>query len=353
LVGRERAQGSRLSLHELRLSGACMHRFLLLSLLLASGVAQQWPPIGIIDFYGRRTVAESDLRAALQIREGDSVPRTRIEIEQRLRSVPGVEAAQINLVCCEENKAILYVGIREKGAPALQFRAAPTGSVRLTPEVVRLGEEFDRAHENAIRRGVFGEDRSRGYSLMDDSAARAVQLRFIPLANRQLAQLIDVLRSSNDSGQRAIAAQVMAYADDRASVVKALSAAILDPAENVRNNAVRALALLAFHAQDTRSGISVPTEPLVELLNSPVWTDLNKASLALSQLTEKRDPALLALLREKAFPALVDIASWKTPGHAQPAFFILGRMAGLSDEQTFAAWQRGDRASVIAAARQR
>ncbi len=47
---------------------------------------------------------------------------------------------------------------------------------------------------------------------------------------------------------------------------------------------------------------------------------------------------------------LVEMARWKSEGHAMAAFIILGRIAGYSDEAAEAAWHRGEREEVIGAA---
>ncbi len=79
----------------------------------------------------------------------------------------------------------------------------------------------------------------------------------------------------------------------------------------------------------------------------PVWTDRNKASAALQTLSASRDAALLAGLRKDALRPLIEMARWKSEGHARPAFEILARMAGYSDEAAEAAWGRGERELVI------
>src|SRR5215217_4490443 len=62
--------------------------------------AQQMPPLGIIDFYGLRTLPESTVRRTLGIREGDPVPDSAGPATRRLRALPGVADARLNLVCC-------------------------------------------------------------------------------------------------------------------------------------------------------------------------------------------------------------------------------------------------------------
>jgi hypothetical protein len=44
------------------------------------------------------------------------------------------------------------------------------------------------------------------------------------------------------------------------------------------------------------------------------------------------------------------MARWKSKGHALAPFLIVGRLAGFSDDAAFAAWERGDRETVIKAA---
>jgi len=73
-------------------------------------VTAQNPPIGIIDFYGLRSVSEQRARQALQIKEGDSVPESRKEAQHRLEALPDVQQALLNPTCCESGRSILYVG---------------------------------------------------------------------------------------------------------------------------------------------------------------------------------------------------------------------------------------------------
>jgi hypothetical protein len=316
-------------------------------------VRAQLPPIGAIDLYGVRKISPDRVREALGIAVGDSVSGLALlTAPTRLAEIPGVSAAALDPVCCLDGRTTLYVGIAEDGTPPLAFREAPDGASRLAPDVVAAGEAFGEALMSAVQRGVAGEDASQGHSLMVDSAARAIQTRFVEFAARDLDTLRAVLRTSADADHRALAAQVIAYAADKKLVVPDLVEAMRDPSSAVRNNATRALAVIAVYAQrHPELGIRVPYEPFIDLLNSVVWTDRNKASFALVQLTQSRDSALLAALAERAFDSLVDIARWTPPGHAAPGVIILGRIAGISDEEILAKLQRGEREAIIAAAR--
>ncbi len=84
-----------------------------------------------------------------------------------------------------------------------------------------------------------------------------------------------------------------------------------------------------------------------------LWTDRNKSSLALVRLTEHRDPAILAELRQHALPSLKEMARWKVSGHAYAPFFLLGRVAGFAEKEINEAWEHGDHAAFVDAAAKR
>jgi hypothetical protein len=327
---------------------------LLLTFVISPHAGGQIPPIGIIDFYGLRTVREDQLRAALGVREGDAFPQPKAEVEQRLGTVPGVVRARISGVCCDAGRSIMFVGIEETGAPSIRFRPAPTGTVRLRDDLLRTSAALDVAAQAAILRGDAAEDQSRGHSLMHDSAARAIQERYIGFAARDSALLRDVLRNSADSAHRALAAEVIAYGTDKSAAVPELTAAMLDPSSAVRNNAMRALALIAIYAHGhPELRITVSPAPFIDMLSSPIWTDRNKSSMALMQLTEPRDSTLLRDLRARALPVLIEMARWRSQQHAVPSLVILGRIGGMSEDAIAAAVIRGDRQAIIAASVER
>jgi hypothetical protein len=319
-----------------------------------------FPPLGIIDFYGLRSGSEAQVLEALPYHLGDTINIDQFKsqkhaVEQKLASVPGVVEARLTVVCCDLNgasgrKSILYVGIEESSNRCPEFQPAPTGNVRLTPDVLTAVDDYEVAFHKAILAGNFAEDDSQGHSLASDPTERASQLKFLQLADAHLANLRDVLHKSSDSQQRAIAAQVLGYVKDKQAIVPDLVAAMRDPDPDVRNNASRALLVFAaFSPKPPASKVDVPAEPFIRLLNSCVWSDRNKSAGALVELSEKRDPALLAELRKQALPALIEMANWKSSGHALDALQTLGRLTDDAIQKRIA---QGDRAAIITAAKQ-
>lgn len=320
--------------------------------LFAPALTAQSPVVATVDFYGLRHVSDSVARTALGIAPGDTLTALRMAMATgRLASVPGVVNARLEPVCCTGGRTMLYVGVEEEGAPTLRFRAAPTDTVPLPGPVIQAGNAFAAAFDSALAHQDFAEDDSAGHQLMHDPAARAVEEGFIPLATRYAGRLREVLRRSADADARALAVQILAYAADKRSVVGDLEYGMSDPDPGVRNNAIRALALIAMLAQrHPERHITIAYEPFVDLLNSPIWTDRNKASFALLALTTDRDSTLLAMLRARALPALVEMARWQNPGHALAACIMLGRLGGMSEQELQEAWASGDRERFIRAA---
>ena len=124
-----------------------------------------------------------------------------------------------------------------------------------------------------------------------------------------------------------------------------------DPDEGVRNNAMRALLVFTYTKPTPRRPTPrVPEAPFIEFLGSPVWTDRNKSVGAVAELSRTRDPRLLARLRATALGPLVEMARWKSAGHAEPALVILARLADRPDAEAGTAMTNGGREAIISAA---
>ena len=167
-----------------------MSRWVVLCLLITvCGATGQEFRIGIIDLYGLNRVAADEVRRALTFKEGDTIslggdgrPAFLIASENRVEQLPGVVRARTRIVCCDQGRAIVYVGVEESGAITTRFRDVPAGGARLVPDIVQGGGEFSRALMQAVQRGDAEEDRSEGHALNRDPAMRAIQDRFLVYA---------------------------------------------------------------------------------------------------------------------------------------------------------------------------
>ena len=309
------------------------------------------PTVDVLDFFGLGKIPEARIRKVLGFKEGDPFPHSKGDIEERLDAQPDVVESHLEAVCCDEGKAVLYVGIEEKGSIHFDPREPPEGDVELPKEILSGYRDFLEAYALAARRNALAEDLTHGHSLMADALAREIQLKFVDLAKADQAILRNVLRNSSDDEQRAAAVYVMTYAPDKRTIIDDLQFALRDADPDVRANGVRGLTAIAVYARlHPDSGIRIEPTWFIEMLNSVSWSDRHHALEALQILTDKRDAATMTLLRERALPALLEMSRWKTLTHALPAFMLMGRLTDLTDEQIEDAWTKGDREAVIAAA---
>jgi hypothetical protein len=160
--------------------------------------------------------------------------------------------------------------------------------------------------------------------------------------------LKSVLESADDAEQRQTAAEMLGYANTSRDQIAALVHANRDSDSGVRNNAIRALGVIARSKQ--RTSAMIPADPFIELLNSGIWTDRNKSAALLAILTEQRDPNLLSRLRTQALKSLTEMARWHSRGHADTARLLLGRIAGIEEKRLVAMLQNGEVEQIVEAA---
>ncbi|HZT29079.1 MAG TPA: HEAT repeat domain-containing protein [Bryobacteraceae bacterium] len=314
--------------------------------LLAYGQA---PRTGDIEFYGLHKVSAERLLKVLKLKKGDPIPPSKGDLEDRLERVSGIVQARVEAVCCEGDFASLFIGVEERGTPHFALRSPPEGDAHLPPGIVDTYRRFLAAAETAARRGSTAEDLTQGHSLMADPDSRDLQEQFASYARDHLALLRQVLRTSADDEQRAMAATIIGYAPDKKAVVNDLEYAIQDPDEAVRSNAARALGAIAVLARlDPGRAIRISPTWFVEMLNSIVLSDRLRAAGILAGLTEQDGAETLTQIRDRALSSVVEMARWKNLRYALPAFLLAGRMAGLPEPEIQDAWSRSDRERVLA-----
>jgi hypothetical protein len=311
----------------------------------------QVPTIGVVEVFGARNISPDDIRRIVGATPGGRLPSSKGAVEDRLQAIKGIDSASLEAACCENGKVILYIGIHEQGGPQLAFREYPTESPDMPEAISKAYSHFlDRVQE-AGKAGEGAEDLSAGHSLLSNPAARQAQQDFIPLANVHSAELRDILHRSSDSDHRAMAAYVLGYSSDKKAALEDLTYALHDPDATVRSNATRAIAAIAvYSAKNPSADLRIQPSWFVELLNSPVFTDRNNAAIALVTLTESRDPAILEEIRTGALLSVVEMARWKHLPHALPAYILLGRTAGIKENELQDAWSKGERDRIIAMA---
>ncbi len=293
--------------------------------------------IGEIEFFGYSGIDLKQLKESLPVQEGDEFnieergQLTKIlrEIEESVQEVLARPTTDILPVCCDrQGNWMIYIGLSGKDP---LYHPQPEENKKLPGKIMNLYERFEKQLEDAIKRGVSQEDQSQGYALSIDPPLRKTQLEMREYALDQGDLVRDVLMNAKDDKHRIAAAEILGYAQQSKPQILALIHAARDENHIVRNNATRAFWILANSNPDLAA--EVPIEFYIDMLLSKKWTDANKASLALSSITEQRNPEILNLLRRKDVQErLVEMARWRT-WHAGYAKYVLGRIAGIDEER--------------------
>jgi hypothetical protein len=310
------------------------------------------PKIGLIEIFGERKVSDQKIRGAVGVKPGDPLPPSEAT-EDRINKLNGILASRLQAVCCTpDRRMILYVGVEERDSPHMEFHPAPAGDNKIPVELYDNYLSLLESVESSIRGNNADEDLTNGYSLMADPYARVIQQNFIPAVEKNLGILAEVVRQSSDPEQRAAAAYLMQYGPRGPRPSKLISDtlqyALRDREDIVRKNALRGLHAVNVGAKlHPEQNIAIQPTWFVEMLNSVVWSDRRNASQELLNLTEEPKPETLALIRERALPAILEMARWKTLDHALPAFVLAGRVAGFEEKEIKNAWLKEDRESVL------
>jgi hypothetical protein len=308
-------------------------------LLFVCAGAAQLPRIGDINFYGLRKLTPNEVLAAARVGAGDTVPGSRVLLEDRITELPDVMEAQVQSVCCDGDRTTLFIGVRERGEPEIEFHPTPAAKDTLPDDLIARYRKYSG---ELLRAGLNGNASGA------DPAMRRDREAFRVFAASHTLKLRTVLRGAADEEQRAAAATVIAWSAGKKSAVDDLEFALLDPDETVRTNVLRALASIAEEGQRQPAlAIRIAPAGLVDLLNSVALSDRVEATKTLLALTDKTNAAAIDLLRERALDSLAEMARWPTRSYALPPFRLLGRIAGLPDAQVNESWEKGDRDTVI------
>ena len=309
--------------------------------------------IGAINYFGYGDLPLEKVRSALPLHTGDTLTYatfSRKPVNDAVLNAVGKTPTDVNVVCCDDShRLLIFVGLPGSTSRPVPSNTAPSGTAHLDNKGLKLYEENKTVLAQAVARGSAGEDDSQGYMISKDPSLKAVNLAMRAYAVQREPELRNVLTNAGDPKQRRAAAELLGYVQRSPSQAKALSNAINDPDEEVRNNAVRALAVLV--AVPGSEQLQINVQPLINLLYSGVWTDRNKASFLLLRMTAGPNPQVLRSLRKEAIGPLIEGASWTGDfGHTMPFLIILGRIGSIPDNKLNEMLKSNDTKDITSAA---
>jgi hypothetical protein len=305
------------------------------------------PKIGYVEVYGLRKLPREQILKAAGVADGGELPKSKGSLEEVLVALDGVALANVEAFCCEQGRPILYVGIQERGTPLFEYRQEPDEDVALPEEVTEAFAGFAATLGRATAEDDLAEDLTAGHSLMRNLECRSYQMRFVEIAAGQLQALRAVLARSGDPEQRAAAAYIIGYAQNKRAVIGDLQSALRDPVPAVRMNAATALRAIAVLGRDRSLGITIPATWFVEMLNSVVLADRLAGSRTLNLMYGEFSEGTVAQIKERALASLFEMARWRHLRHALPPYLLLGRVSGVPEPEMAAAWEAGEREQML------
>lgn len=293
--------------------------------------------VDVVDFFGTSGIDLAQIRAALPVKVGSTFmleggKLVKAQIRQAVAKVTGHDATDTALVCCTENGGwMFYIGLQGKSYKPFVYNPTPTGTDKLPQEGLDAYKKAEDALQHAVESGQAQEDDSKGYALAADPAEHAAELVMRDYAVHHEDVIRQVLANSSDVASRQAASELLGYANQSQAQTDALVAASRDPDGDVRNNAVRALGVLA--TSSAAIAAKIPPDNFIAMLNSGTWTDRNKGGFLLEELTASRDPQVLHELDVNARDSLIEMARWHETGHAYESRVLLGRIAGMDEKR--------------------
>jgi|ERR1041385_1431705 hypothetical protein len=293
--------------------------------------------IGAVDFYGYADLDLDRIRTALPLREGDDFPDshevfldTVKRIREAVQQTIGKPPTDVAVVCCDgQGQGMIYIGLPGSSIRVVPYNPAPKGKIRFPKRIIELYQQTMEASSKAVLNGTAKDEGSKGFALSTDPELRSKQLATREYALRHGPLVRKVLASSSSAEHRTVAAHFLGYTRQSREQIAALVRASYDLDDSVRNDATRALGVLAESSPQVADRI--PAEGFVAMLSSGSWTDRNKAGFLLTELSKRRPPRLLNQLRSQALDSLIEMARWRSRGHADFARILLGRIAGIEE----------------------
>jgi beta-lactamase class A len=316
-------------------------------------LTQQPPiPVGAIDFYGYGGIDVDKLRGTLPVHVGDTFTSYEAEramspkIKEAILKVTGRPAVAVANVAVE-GQYLIYIGLSGTTMKKFPLNPQPQGSVKLPQQLVDVYNKQMELLPKAIAAGE-SEDDSNGYDLSSFPELHGKQLEMRQLALQHGELIRDVLKNASDAQQRIVASDALGYAKQDRAQIEGLVLACHDSIGLVRNNATRALGVLA--SAHAKASFEIPAEPFIEMLSSESWTDRNKAGFLLEAITASRNPKVLAELRSEALEPLIEMAKWHASGHAGVYRIILGRIGGIDEARLQEMTEKSDQVEALVAA---
>ena len=186
-----------------------------LILALCAGTAFARDRAGDIEFFGTKGLEMTKIRTGMPVTGGNAYSeQIKGQVRRALSPFAG-NPTDVAAFCCDKNgDYLLFIGLGGASRKSFQYHASPTGKQRLPSAIVEIYARRDRSLEEAVRAGgsAAAKGDSNGYAIVDDPAARKLQLKARQWMLKHEAEVREVLEHSSSDRPRRIARDALGYA---------------------------------------------------------------------------------------------------------------------------------------------
>ena len=316
--------------------------FVFFSAARAEAMENQQIKISEINYFGYESLDLPKIKAALPLHVDDEFGnylkyhQACLFIKKAVKELTGKESTDEALIFYDK-RYVVYIGLPGRSNQAISLLPSPTGSQVVSADLHAVYDESMQANERQLR--------SRDQR--DKDAWEELRIKAKGLALKDADGLSTALRESANPKERLVAAYGLGLIAEDKSQLAALVAAGADSDHVVRNNAIRALGVIL--GKQPELAPLIPCGLFIALVNSPDWTDRNKAVFVLLGLTRSRSPVVLQKMRQACLPSLIEMTLWPK-GYSDSALTLLGRIADMSDEKIHSVIERQAASEIVTAA---
>jgi hypothetical protein len=288
------------------------------------------------------------LRAKADPRKSSAANAERLEAAleagvKKLAPLAFVRLSYSQYVSSAERSAYVVFDVVDStdAARRLAFKAAPKGSFADPAGLLAAWRAYGELGRGLLRDGKLSTDHQdcpAHYCLWGSATPELAdyERRFVSGAAANSAALLQLVSGDADPAKRAAALLVLSYTTDSKSYLAVVTAALEDPAEEVRSAALLILSDVALY----RKSLVLDITKIVPTLDDPETSVRAKALAVLVGLAE--NSAYRTYIIVKGGPLLVGLLKLHEPSNHDLAFTILSLLSketyGRRDYKSWDAW---------------
>lgn len=159
--------------------------------------------VSTLDFFGYGSLDVSLLRAQAGEISTIKSEQDLNSLLSRIQQIDGVRGVRINRVCCDDAGHHIFIAVTTAIEKVHRFGKNNRTAYRLPGRLLLVYQNYLKQLQRAVSAGLDRDDLSRGFSVMEDTSVRAIQLSLPDSTVGYQREIAKVLLGSSIEEQRA------------------------------------------------------------------------------------------------------------------------------------------------------